>query len=149
MASGEITSICISRVKHVQKEEVPEALLVEDFGIEGDAHAGFAHRQVSLLSLESIDKVRAEGSLDLKPGAFAENMITRGVDLNSLNIGDRLRLGEEVVLEVTQIGKECADHRCSVFERLGDCLMPREGIFTRVIKGGRLEPGDSIRILEE
>jgi MOSC domain-containing protein YiiM len=147
MSAGEITSICISVAKHVKKEPVDEALLIEEYGIEGDAHAGFAHRQVSLLADESIEEIRAQGLEDLKPGDFAENMVTRGVDLRSLNIGDRMGLGEEVVLEVTQIGKECHDH-CSIFERLGDCLMPREGVFTRVVKGGRVAPGDEIRILE-
>ncbi|MDY6794875.1 MAG: MOSC domain-containing protein [Actinomycetota bacterium] len=147
MSAGEITSICISGAKHVKKEPVDEALLIEEYGIEGDAHAGFAHRQVSLLADESIEEVRAQGLEDLKPGDFAENMVTRGVNLRSLNIGDRLGLGERVVLEVTQIGKECHDH-CSIFERLGDCLMPREGVFTRVVKGGRVAPGDEIRIME-
>lgn len=143
---GFIASVCMSRVKHVQKEEVREVLLVEDHGIEGDAHAGFQHRQVSLLADESVDKMRHKGLADLRPGAFGENLVTRGIDLVALSPGDRLLVGGEVELEVTQIGKECTD-RCAIYYKAGDCIMPREGIFTRVIKGGRVAPGDSVEVL--
>lgn len=148
MKTSEIAAVCISREKHVQKEEVEEVLLVTDLGIEGDAHAGFAHRQVSLLADESIDKMRSKGLKDLRPGAFGENIVTRGVDLPTLEIGDRLHVGEEAVLEVTQIGKECVD-RCAIYEQVGDCIMPREGIFTRVIKGGKAAPGDELTVIKK
>ena len=148
MSNAEVAAVCISREKHVQKEEVEEVLLVTDLGIEGDAHAGFAHRQVSLLADESVDKMRQKGLTDLKPGAFGENLVTRGVDLVALNVGDRLGIGEEVLLEVTQIGKECVD-RCAIYYQTGDCIMPREGIFTRVLQGGKVTAGDEIRVLEE
>lgn len=148
MRRGEITAVCISAEKHVQKEAVKEAVLVAGMGIEGDAHAGFAHRQVSLLADESIEKMRAKGLTDLKPGAFGENLVTRGVDLTGLGVGDRMGIGEEVLLEVTQVGKECVD-RCAIYYKTGDCIMPREGIFTKVIRGGRVVPGDEIKVMPE
>ena len=146
MNKGEIAAVCISSEKHVQKEEAGEALLIPDKGIEGDAHAGFDHRQVSLLADESVDKMRARGLENLRPGAFGENLLTRGIDLFALKIGDCLRVGEEVVLEVTQIGKECVD-RCAIYYQVGDCVMPREGIFTRVVRGGLVRPGDNIEVI--
>jgi MOSC domain-containing protein YiiM len=103
---------------------------------------------VSLLADESIDKMRDKGLTDLKPGAFGENLVTRGVDLVALKVGDHLSVGEEVLLEVTQIGKECVD-RCAIYYQTGDCIMPREGIFTKVLKGGRVAAGDEIKVLEE
>lgn len=142
---GTITAVCMSSEKHVQKEDVGSALLVEEMGLEGDAHAGFAHRQVSLLAEESIDKMRRLGLKDLRPGAFGENLTTRGLDLLSLRVGDRLRVGEEAVLEVSQIGKECVE-RCAIYYQAGDCIMPREGIFARVIRGGRISRGDIIAL---
>ncbi|MBC7246928.1 MAG: MOSC domain-containing protein [Actinobacteria bacterium] len=148
MPEGEIVAVCLSAEKHVQKDEVDEVLLLEDLGIEGDAHAGFAHRQVSLLAQESVDKMRARGLEDLRPGAFGENLLTRGMDLVSLEVGTRLRVGEEALLEVTQIGKECVD-RCAIYYAAGDCIMPREGIFARVLRGGRVRPGDVIEVVEE
>jgi MOSC domain-containing protein YiiM len=147
MSSGEITAVCISNEKHVQKDEIERATLIADLGIEGDAHAGFMHRQVSLLADESIEKMRAKGLPDLKPGAFGENLVTRGIDLLSLSIGDRLRVGEDIVLEVTQIGKECVD-RCAIYYQVGDCVMPREGIFVRVVEGGTVKAGDEIKVAE-
>lgn len=138
-------AVCISREKHVQKEAVEEVLLVEEAGIEGDAHLGFGHRQVSLLADESVDKMRARGLSDLRPGAFGENLVTRGIDLVSLAVGDRLEVGEGIVLEVSQIGKECVD-RCAIYYQAGDCIMPREGIFARVIAGGRVRAGDVVRV---
>jgi molybdopterin adenylyltransferase len=147
MKEGRVTAVCMSEVKHVQKEDVGSALLVEGSGLEGDAHAGFAHRQVSLLAEESIDKMRERGLEDLRPGAFGENLTTRGIDLLSLKVGDRLKVGGEAVLEVSQIGKECVD-RCAIYYKAGDCIMPREGIFAKVIRGGRVSSGDPLRLLE-
>ena len=112
-------------------------------GIQGDAHAGAGHRQVSLLAEESIEKIRARG-VAVRPGAFAENVTTAGVDLGCLRVGDRLRIGD-CELEVTQIGKECHD-RCEIFRRAGDCVMPREGVFARVLVGGTIRVGDPIRV---
>jgi len=143
MGKGTIVAVCRSEEKHTQKNEAVELVLIPDFGIEGDAHAGFAHRQVSLLGNESVDKMRGKG-IELAPGAFGENLLTRGIDLISLEVGERLEVGDEVVLEVTQIGKECVD-RCAIYYQVGDCVMPREGIFTRVVSGGRIRPGDEIR----
>ena len=148
MAESEIVAVCTSSEKHVQKDAVGEVLLVEEKGIQGDAHFGFGHRQVSLLADESIDKMRKKGLDDLRPGAFGENLVTQGIDLLSLDIGDILRIGEGVVLEVTQIGKECVD-RCAIYYAAGDCIMPREGIFVRVVKGGPVRPGDVISVVRE
>jgi len=147
MARGEIVAVCTSAEKHVQKEAVEEVSLKEEKGIEGDAHYGFGHRQVSLLADESVDKMRARGLSDLQPGAFGENLVTRGIDLLSFTIGDRLRVGDGVVLEVTQIGKECVD-RCAIYYAAGDCIMPREGIFARVVEGGKVKPGDEITAVQ-
>lgn len=147
MARGEIIAVCTSTEKHVQKEAALEVLLVEEKGIEGDAHYGFSHRQVSLLGDESVDKMRARGLDDLQPGAFGENLLTRGIDLTSLAVGDRLKVGPGVTLEITQIGKECVD-RCAIYYAAGDCIMPREGIFARVVAGGKVKPGDEIVAVE-
>ncbi len=144
---GVVKAVCTSYQKHVQKDDVGEALLIEEHGLEGDAHAGFAHRQVSLLAEESIDKMKALGLKNLRPGAFGENLTTSGIDLLSLKVGDRLRVGEEIILEVSQIGKECVE-RCAIYYQAGDCIMPREGIFARVIKGGYLRRGDPIEVME-
>ena len=146
MAESEIIAVCTSSEKHVQKSAVSEVSLVEEKGIEGDAHFGFGHRQVSLLADESVDKMREKGLDDLLPGAFGENLVTRGIDLLSLDIGDILEVGEGIVLEVTQIGKECVD-RCAIYYAAGDCIMPREGIFVRVVKGGCVRPGDVISVV--
>jgi len=143
---GRIISISVSKKRGQPKEAVESANLLPDWGIEGDAHAGKWHRQVSLLALESIEKMKAKG-LKVGPGSFAENITTERVDLLGLDVGVRLNAGE-VELEVTQIGKEC-EHRCSVYYQAGDCVMPKEGIFTRVVKGGRLRVGDEIEVLEE
>lgn len=124
------------------KHDVGEGLLVEELGLEGDAHAGFMHRQVSLIALEDI-KTMMKKLPELEPGSFAENLTTEGFDLSELKIGDRLAVGE-ALLEVTQIGKECHS-LCEVFKKIGDCIMPRKGIFTRVIKGGKVKTGDIIR----
>jgi MOSC domain-containing protein YiiM len=131
-----ILSINVSERKGVQKTPVQEAVLREDHGIEGDAHAGNWHRQVSLLANEDIESMRGKG-IEISCGDFAENITTEGVDLASLPIGSKLYLGE-VILQVTQIGKEC-HHGCAVYRAVGDCVMPRRGIFARVLRGGRID----------
>ena len=141
-----VISVRTNPEKHVQKEAAEQVRLVVEKGIEGDAHYGFGHRQVSLLADESVDKMRAKGLSDLRPGDFGENLVTRGVDLLSFAVGDRIRVGDEVVLEVTQIGKECVN-RCAIYYAAGDCIMPREGIFARVIAGGTVKPGDDIEVI--
>ena len=133
--SFSILSINVSEKKGAQKKPIPEAVLLQSHGIEGDAHAGPWHRQVSLLANEDIETMRGRG-IEIGNGDFAENITTEGIDLASLPIGTRLHLGE-VVLEVTQIGKEC-HHGCAIRRAVGDCVMPRQGIFTRVIRGGRI-----------
>jgi MOSC domain-containing protein YiiM len=142
---AEVVAICCSEKKGEQKTLITSAVVKEDFGIVGDAHAGPWHRQISLLAQESIDKMRQKG-LVLKHGAFAENIVTRGIDLLSLPVGTVLTLGE-ICLEITQIGKEC-HQRCAIYEQAGDCVMPKEGIFARVISGGVLRSGDSIGFVE-
>lgn len=141
---GKIISLNISRKKGVNKEPVESVELKVDHGMVGDAHAGDWHRQISLLAEESIDFMRAKG-LELTPGAFAENITTEGLDLAHLPIGTRMGNGE-VVLEVTQIGKKC-HQGCAIFKQVGDCIMPREGIFTKVIVPGVLRRGDSLDLL--
>jgi len=141
---AQVLAVCISENKGERKKPVEAVELRENHGIIGDAHAGDWHRQVSLLAQESIDKMRALG-LDVNAGDFAENITTSGIDLVSLPIGTRLQIGE-TLLEVTQIGKECHT-RCAIFYQAGDCVMPKEGIFVRVITGGLIRPGDEIRTL--
>jgi len=139
--SATVLAVCISQNKGERKQPVAAVELVPDHGIAGDAHAGDWHRQVSLLAQESIDKMRAMG-LDVNAGDFAENITTSGIDLVSLPIGSRLELGS-VLLEVTQIGKECHT-RCAIYYQAGDCVMPKEGIFARVLKGGVVTAGMEI-----
>jgi MOSC domain-containing protein YiiM len=143
--AAKVLAVSVSRKKGTAKENVAGAHLVEEHGIAGDAHAGEWHRQVSMLAAESIDKMKDRG-LEVGPGDFAENLTTEGIDLLSLQIGDKLRLGSGAVLEITQKGKECHD-RCAVFNRVGDCVMPREGIFARVRRGGSVRPGDSVELI--
>jgi len=140
---GIIEAVCISKAKGERKTPVPKITLVANHGVEGDAHAGDWHRQVSLLALESIEKMQALG-LGVHPGDFAENITTRGIDLISLPIGGILRVGE-TVLEVTQIGKEC-HNRCAIYYQAGDCVMPKEGIFAKVLQGGLIAPGDQVEV---
>ena len=135
-----VESVNIAAAKGVQKHEVPEIVLKENFGIEGDAHAGNWHRQVSLLAGEAIDAMKAKG-LDLDPGAFGENIVTRGVDWSKASVGDTIVI-DEVELQVTQIGKECHSH-CAIYNAAGDCIMPKQGIFAKVIKGGRIHAQSS------
>ena len=141
---GEIIAVCISAKKGGRKKDVGAGILVRDSGLEDDGHAGFAHRQVSLLADESIEKMRAKG-LDVGPGDFAENLTTRNIDLVRLPLGTRLQAGPEAILRVTQIGKECHDH-CAIYAQAGDCIMPREGVFTEVLKGGKIRSGDSLQV---
>jgi MOSC domain-containing protein YiiM len=143
---GRVVAVSISDRRGVPKENVAQGLLIADYGIEGDAHAGDHVRQVSLLAVESIGKMRA-GGVDVSPGAFAENITTAGIDLLALAIGDRLRVGV-AELEIAQIGKECHS-RCAIYERAGDCVMPREGVFARVVRGGRVKCGDAVRVISE
>ncbi len=140
-----IVSIAVSRKKGTTKTPVEEAFITRDHGLEGDAHAGPWHRQVSLLASESIDAARAQG-LEVGFGDFAENIATVGVDWKTLPVGTRARLGRDVVLEITQIGKECHT-RCAIFYKAGDCIMPREGVFARVIHEGMVRRGDPIELL--
>lgn len=141
---GKILAICISEKKGVQKEPVDSAVLIEDWGIEKDAHGGRWHRQVSLLSFEKIEEFRAKGA-EVDFGAFGENLVVEGFDLRQIPVGTRFQIGE-AVLELTQIGKECHSH-CAIFHAVGDCIMPREGVFTQVIKGGKIKTGDTIEML--
>jgi MOSC domain-containing protein YiiM len=145
-AMAYVEAVCLSHKKGIVKKEQEEVVARENWGIEGDAHAGDWHRQISLLAGESIDGVK-KILPSLKNGAFAENIITRGIDLNSLRKGDRLRIGREVILEITQIGKECHNSGCAIKKATGDCIMPREGIFAQVIKGGILKREQEIRII--
>ncbi len=141
---GIVKAVSISKAKGSRKTNVAEALLKEGFGIVGDAHAG-SSRRLSLLADESIEKMRKKG-LKVGSGDFAENVTTEGIDLLSLKIGDRLGIGGEAIIEITEKGKECRA-RCSIYYQAGDCVMPREGIFANVIKGGVIKPGDEITIL--
>jgi molybdopterin adenylyltransferase len=141
--TGRVRAISISVQKGVPKTNVPQAELQADFGIVGDAHAG-GPRQVSLLAGEQIDELR-EKTADIAPGDFAENITTQGLDLRLLRVGSRLKIGAAVELEITQLGKRCHG-RCAIFERLGDCIMPREGAFARVVRPGLIQVGDTIVI---
>ena len=142
---GKILAVCISEHKGERKKNIGQGVLVENHGLEGDAHAGDWHRQVSLLAIESIKKMQEKG-LDVGPGDFAENLTTEGIDLISLPIGTKLKIGEQAVGEVTQIGKECHS-RCAIYYQAGDCVMPREGIFIRVLQGGPVKVNDSIEVI--
>lgn len=145
--TGEVIAVCISEKKGEKKTPVHVVALREDNGVEGDAHAEAGiKRQVSLLAQESVDKMIAMG-LDVGPGAFAENITTSGLDLPSLPVGAMLSISD-VLLCVSQIGKVCHD-RCNIYKAVGDCIMPREGIFAQVIKGGNVKPGDRIVLMEE
>jgi len=142
---AKIIAVCKSEEKGTKKEAVVEGILNEDYGLVGDAHADCCtHRQVSLLAIESIDKMRKLG-FEVGPGGFAENLTTQGVELLSLPVGTKISIGKDVLLEVTQIGKECHSG-CAIYREIGKCIMPKEGIFARVIHGGRVRAGDDIRI---
>ncbi len=140
-----VVSISISKKKGTRKTQVAEAVLVAGHGLAGDAHAGDWHRQVSFLSSESIDKARQSG-LNVGFGDFAENIATQGIDWLAVPVGTRLTIGEQALVEVTQIGKEC-HNKCAIYYKAGDCIMPREGIFAKVIKGGTVRVDDTIKII--
>jgi MOSC domain-containing protein YiiM len=140
-----VLAVCKSKDKGTKKKPVDSGLVKEEFGLVDDAHADCTtHRQISLLAEESIEKMRQMG-LKVGPGDFAENLTTQGIDLPALPIGTRLLVGQEVLLEVSQIGKECHT-RCAIFQQVGTCIMPLEGVFARVIRGGVVKPGDSIEV---
>ena len=143
---AKILAVNISERKKTPKKTIPEGKLIEDFGIEGDAHAGKWHRQVSLLAKESIEKAKGMRTDGLCHGVFAENLTTEGIVLHTLPVGTQLKVGEEAVLEITQIGKECHDG-CAIRELVGQCIMPKEGVFARVVKGGTVRAGDEITVL--
>jgi len=142
---AKIIAVCTSKSKGTRKKAIGEGILGENYGLVGDAHADCCtHRQVSLLARESIDKMRARG-LTVGPGDFAENLTTEGIDLVSLPPGTRISIGEEVILEVTQIGKECHTP-CAIYRQAGECVMPTEGIFARVVRGGVVKTEDPIQM---
>ena len=140
---GKVTAVCISPEKGTQKQNTGEGIFIEEHGIQGDAHAGKWHRQVSLLSYERIEEFRSRGA-EVEDGAFGENLVVQGIDFRSLPVGTRLCCND-VMLEVTQIGKEC-HNGCQIYRKMGDCIMPREGVFARVIRGGRIQVGDEMKV---
>lgn len=142
---GVLRGICISDIRGIQKTEVSEAELIADWGIEGDAHAGKWHRQVSLLSHEKIEEFRARGA-EVDNGAFGENLIVEGYDFKNLPVGSVFHIGN-AVLKMTQIGKECHSH-CQIYKKMGDCIMPREGVFAEVVRGGHIKVGDEVALVE-
>ena len=143
---GKVIAICISEQKGTQKKNVGTACFIEDWGIEGDAHAGKWHRQVSLLSHDRVEEFRARGAV-VDDGAFGENLVVEGFDFKTFSIGTKFCCGE-VILELTQVGKECHAH-CEIYKVMGDCIMPREGVFTRVLHGGTISVGDELIIWNE
>ena len=140
---GRIVAVLRSKRKGVAKKEIATGYLRRDYGLVGDAHAG-SGRQVSLLALKSIQRMQEKG-LRVSPGDFAENLTTEGVDLLSLAKGQKIFIGKRIILEITQIGKECPAP-CAIFRKLGECIMPKEGVFARVIKGGRIRAGDRLEV---
>ncbi len=145
MKEGTIFSINISSKKGVKKTAVDSVLVIENKGLEKDAHGGPWHRQISLLSLSSIEKMQKLG-LSVGPGDFAENLTVENLDVVNLPIGQKVKVGSHVTLEITQIGKECHS-RCEIYEQAGDCVMPKEGVFARVLQGGQLQKGDRITLI--
>lgn len=147
--TARIIAVCKSKEKGAKKEALSEGVLKEDFGLIGDAHAECGtHRQVSLLATGSIAKMQQLG-FDLGPGDFAENLTCEGIELAALPVGTQISIGKEVILEVTQIGKDCHGTRCAIYRQIGKCIMPKEGIFTKVIEGGLVKSGNAIRVLKE
>ena len=144
---GRIRAISVSKTKGTQKINVPGAELRANHGIVGDAHAGNWDRQISLLDIECIDIMVAKGA-NVSPGGFAENVTTEGIDMAALKVGDKLRLGKEVEIKITQFGKKCHG-RCKIYEQIGDCIMPREGVFARVSRGGSITVGDDIEVIDD
>ena len=146
-AIGSIVALCVSEQKGTPKNAVPQAIVVERHGIEGDAHAGPGHRQLSALADESIERMRRKLP-DLTSGAFGENLVTAGIEWQTLPVGSRLGLGQSVTAEITQHGKKCHT-RCAIYYSAGECIMPEEGVFLRVISGGCVTPGDAITLLSD
>ena len=144
---GKVKAISISTQKGVSKTNVKEAKLIKDYGIEGDIHSGKWHRQVSFLAFESIEEMRKSGFPNLRPGSFAENITTQSIDIHNIKEGTQIKIGEDAELKVTQIGKECHS-KCLINIEVGDCIMPREGVFTKVIKGGIIKVGDNIFVVD-
>jgi len=144
---GKVVAVCISEKKGTQKRDVGMCKLIENFGLEGDAHAGKWHRQVSLLARESADIMRKKG-VNIKDGDFGENIVTEGIELKSLPVGTILKIDKNIIMRVTQIGKVCHD-RCAIYYAAGDCIMPREGVFAEILTGGTIKAGDEIVILEK
>lgn len=143
---GTVIAVCTSPAKGTQKSRIEEGTFIEDFGLEGDAHAGKWHRQISLLSYDKIEAFRARGA-EVDDGAFGENLVVKGIDFRTLPVGTRLKCND-VLLEMTQIGKEC--HRgCRIFQKMGECIMPKEGVFAKVLKGGKIKAGDEMFVLPE
>lgn len=142
---GTVKAVCTSTVKGIQKSEQASVTLLPDHGIVGDAHAGPWHRQVSLLSFEQIEAFKDRGA-EVGNGAFGENLIVEGFDLKDLPLGTRFECGD-ALLELTQVGKECHAH-CAIYHQMGDCIMPREGVFCKVLRGGTVSAGDAIQIME-
>ncbi len=147
ITKGRIKAISVSKQKGTQKINVPEAELQADHGVVGDAHAGNWHRQISLLDIKCIDIMTAKGA-NVAPGGFAENITTEGIDLAVLNVGEKLKLGAKVEIKITQFGKQCHGH-CEIYEQIGDCIMPREGVFARVDRGGSIRVGDNIEVITD
>ena len=143
---GTVIAVCVSEKKGTQKHKVKEAEFIEDWGIKGDAHAGKWHRQVSLLSYDKIEEFRRRGA-EVEDGAFGENLVVDGFDFASLPVGTKFCCGD-VILEMTQIGKEC-HHGCTIFQKMGECIMPRQGVFTKVLHGGVIHEGDEFVLFEE
>ena len=141
---GKVLAICISENKGTLKNEISEAKFIEDFGIENDGHAGKWHRQVRFLEFNKIDEFRRKGA-NVNFGEFGENLVVQGIELHTLPIGQLIQLGD-VILEVTQIGKKCHD-KCQIYYQVGECIMPKNGIFTKVIKGGRVKVGDECNLI--
>ena len=144
--AGKVIAISISKKRGIPKTNIPSANLIENYGIEGDVHAGNWHRQVSFLAVESIEKMREKGLPKLRPGAFAENITTEFINIPELQIGSVIKIGKDAQLEITQIGKECHT-KCAIYTKVGDCVMPREGIFAKVINGGKIFVNDIIKVL--
>ncbi len=147
MQEGRIVAVCMSRSKGTPKKNVGHGVVEVGVGLQGDAHQGDWHRQISLLSKEQIAGMENKG-LEVGPGSFAENLTTEGIDLDSVRLGDRLRIGTNVVLEITQIGKECHT-RCAIFHTIGECIMPERGLFARVVQGGDVQVGDRISLVAD
>lgn len=142
---NKVIAICISKKKGTSKEMIDKANFIEEYGMEGDAHAGKWHRQISLLALEKINDFKNKGA-NVDYGAFGENLVIEGINLNKLPIGQKIKIGDNTLLQVTQIGKECHD-KCAIFYQVGECIMPKNGIFARVLKGGEVKVGDEVTLI--